>query len=61
MKDFQLVRYSGDEHTATGMLALWCLGWFDLLRGVIRVGSFGTLDTDAKLWFLVHTDPTKSR
>lgn len=55
MKDFQLVRYCADEATPTGMLWLWCLGWLDMLRGIIRVGSFGALDTDVKLWFLVRT------
>lgn len=52
MKDFQIIRYCADEATIPGILRFWCLGWLDMLRGIIRVGSFGTLDTDAKLWFV---------
>jgi len=61
MKDFQLVRYCADEAAPLGIFSLWCLGWLDLLRGIIRVASFGTFDTDAKLWFQVRAKPTKLR
>lgn len=56
MKDFQLVRYYADEANGFGIFCLWCFGWLDLLRGVIRVASFGTLDTDAKIWLLVYLE-----
>jgi len=61
MKDFQLVRYCADEATVLGIIRFWLIGWLDILRGVIRVGSFGTLDTDLKLWFELHTGIKKLR
>ncbi len=61
MKDFQLVRYCADEATVLGTARFWLIGWLDILRGVIRVASFGTLDTDAKLWFLLNTKAKKPR
>lgn len=43
------------------MFRLWCLGWLDMLRGFIRVVSFGALDSDAKIWFLARTKLTTTR
>lgn len=61
MKDFQLVRYCGDENTVMGLLYLWVLGWLGLFQGLIRICSAGTLDTDLKLWFVLRQDLTKKR
>ena len=61
MRDFQLVRYCGDENTAVGLFHLWVLGWLSLFQGLIRICSAGTLDTDLKLWFVLRQDLKKKR
>ena len=50
-----MVRYTGNEMTVGALARAWCLGWTDLIRGLLRVCSFGLLDTDAKLWLKVRT------
>lgn len=45
-----MIRYTGDEMTVSGVALAWVFGWADLLRGFIRVISFGLLDSDLKLW-----------
>lgn len=55
MKNFAMIRYTGDEVTISGLVQAWILGWADLARGLLRVMSLGLLDTDAKLWLKLRS------